>query len=321
MNTGLENAVAIFKELGWADATPEQAVSLPLGTVEQRRTALAGLKSGEWGGIVQDGNTYSWKAFFDVDRGMLGLFAVRLGVDARRTVQVVPRFNRFPDSILTPILAERGPAFASSFIKAACRAGRNFAAPFGSVPVRLLAHHQLAIPDNLGYLEDWAHYADSTLRKVEAWDVGLDLVPVITDRFAEHVRMGVALGIAGMGPFRTVVTEGVSRGLLDRDETVELVFAALDSASRPGDRKAWLQVLDELGVTDNELVARTDALIPLLANGDSFLVERIAPVLIARVDGPAFIDVLVTSLSTQVKKTLKIVLQAAATRGRPERAE
>ena len=46
MNPKLQEAVAIFKSLGLENATPENVMSLPLPTGEQKKTALEGLKSG-----------------------------------------------------------------------------------------------------------------------------------------------------------------------------------------------------------------------------------------------------------------------------------
>jgi hypothetical protein len=90
MNPKLREAVDIFKELGWEDVTPENVLQLPLGSTEQKRKALAGLKSGEWGEFAKlNENTYGWRSFVDVDEGKLGLFAVRIGVDARKATGVL----------------------------------------------------------------------------------------------------------------------------------------------------------------------------------------------------------------------------------------
>jgi hypothetical protein len=39
MNQKLQKAVDIFKELGWEKATPENLLTLPLGTPEQKWAA------------------------------------------------------------------------------------------------------------------------------------------------------------------------------------------------------------------------------------------------------------------------------------------
>ncbi|MCL2165575.1 MAG: hypothetical protein FWH55_14580, partial [Oscillospiraceae bacterium] len=67
MNPSLQDAVAIFKELGWENASPDNILDLPVGTAEQKRTALAGLKSGEWGQYTNEDVSLRWHSYFDVD--------------------------------------------------------------------------------------------------------------------------------------------------------------------------------------------------------------------------------------------------------------
>ena len=94
MNQKLQDAVAVFKELGWEKVTPENILELPLGTPEQKRTALTGLKSGEWGGFVEiKKNTYGYRSSIDVDESKLALFAVRVGVDASRAVNILSGYR------------------------------------------------------------------------------------------------------------------------------------------------------------------------------------------------------------------------------------
>ena len=48
MSSRIEKAVEIYRALGWEDASAEEVLNLPAITSDQKRTALAGLKSGEW---------------------------------------------------------------------------------------------------------------------------------------------------------------------------------------------------------------------------------------------------------------------------------
>ncbi|MCL2850237.1 MAG: hypothetical protein FWE61_09375 [Micrococcales bacterium] len=182
--------------------------------------------------------------------------------------------------------------------------------------VRLVAHHQLPVPDNPEYLRGWLAHAHVVLTKDDLDQVPWCTPEVVPYRFVEHVRCSVAAALPAP-ELSQVVVAGVERGWLDRCEAVELVLAALDGARRPSDRKAWLGAwLDDLGVTDAEIVACADALVPVLAN-DPGAVQRLAPVLIARVDDDRLADVATVALATPTKKVLRTVLEALATRSRP----
>ena len=141
---------------------------------------------------------------------------------------------------------------------------------------------------------------------------------MIERRLPEHVRAGVAAGVPATGPFGSVVPAAVARGWLARDEAVDLAFAALDAAQRPGDRKVWVQVLTgPLGLTDDELVARADLFVSVLAHGEGPVVELLAPRLIAGVSDDVLGDVLAVTLPVRAKKVLRLLLAAAADRPRP----
>ncbi|MCL2091763.1 MAG: hypothetical protein FWH11_11315 [Micrococcales bacterium] len=143
-------------------------------------------------------------------------------------------------------------------------------------------------------------------------------VAAAADRFAEHVRAAVAAKVAGYGPFGRVLPGGVRRGWLDRDEAVDLVLAAMDTSTRPNDRKAWLAVwLDDLAATDAEVLARADTLVPVLASGDAAVVDRLAPTLIAGVDDDRLPDVVTAALTAPTKKAQRTVLAALARRPAP----
>src|SRR5690606_2987379 len=103
-------AIGVFRELGWAEADDGDIMDLPLGTTEQRRIAKAGLSKGAWGGIEQlSENSWGWRNRVGVDADMLGAFAVRVGVSARRAAEIFPR--RLPAEQQGALLAERGAVF------------------------------------------------------------------------------------------------------------------------------------------------------------------------------------------------------------------
>ena len=324
LNPQLSDAIAIFRELGWADALPQNALTLPLGTPEQRRIALAGLRSGEWGEIGSLGNGHwGWISAIDVDDSMLGLFAVRCGVDARRAADRMPGPSVLPDALGAQVLAERGAAFAAGFVEAACKANRrpweNATTMHGGSAVRLVATLDLPVPANLEYLRDWAAFALASMTGVENYlyprDRGAPEPALIQARLHDHLAAALSVGVPATGPFGQVVPAAVELGWLDRERAVELAFSALDAAQRPGDRKRWVDILtDDLGVTHAELVARADALVPVLATGQSALIGRLAPPLIAGVDEGLLGDVALVSLLTTSKTTLRTVLAALAAR-------
>ncbi|MCL2850300.1 MAG: hypothetical protein FWE61_09695, partial [Micrococcales bacterium] len=246
-----------------------------------------------------------------------------LGAVAR---QMYPDDAAFFDAAFC-VCAERGPSFARALIAQVCRpgvrAGEHYATAFSSVAVRLAHHHQF-VPDDLEYLKDWVVHAQAVicdkppeLLRRQLWGNPTLAEPVIRERFADHVRAGAAARLAGTGPFGAVLPAGVAKGWLDRDEAVELVFAMADAATRPGDRKVWVGVLDDLDVADAEILARAQTLVPLLANAAPAVVERLAPVLIGGVDGDLLADVATAALSVATKKARLVVLAALAARPRP----
>ncbi|NLV78893.1 MAG: hypothetical protein GXY65_06025 [Rhodococcus sp.] len=322
----LAAAVDIFTELGWRDTALTDIPALPLGTDDQRRTALAGLHSGNWGefGQITD-RTYGWISWIDVDDAALALFAIRLGVDARRAAQIMPSTHRLGDEPAADILAARGPEFARRFVDQVCVSSRrpweHATSVHAGAAVRLVAHHRLPVPDNVEYLKDWAVYALGALTgDGELFPAGRGWIPdaVIADRYAEHARAAVAAGVPATGPFPATLSPAIDRGWIDRADVVDLAFAALDSAQRPGDRKAWLALLTgELAVDPAEFVVRADAMVSLMSFGDAAVVESLAPVLLAAVDEDVLVDVLTVALNVPTKKARRVVLTAAAARPGP----
>lgn len=322
----LAAALDVFRQLGWDDAEPSDVEGLPLGTAEQRRVALAGLRSGKWGefGRISE-RGYGWISWVDVDTTMLALFAIRMGVDASRAARLMPGNRKVDDDLATRILAARGPQFAARFIEKACgssrRAWEHSTSVHAGAAVRLVAHHHLPVPDNVQYLKDWAVYALGALAgdsELFPADRGWCDPALIEERYKEHARSAVAVGVPATGPFSKTLVPAVTRGWLTRDEALELVFIGLDTAQRPGDRVEWARVLTNgLGVSDAELVARADAVVSVLAFGDTAIVEAFGPVLIGATDDDIVSDVLVVGLAATAKKARLALLAAAAQRTPP----
>lgn len=289
MNSKLQDAVSIFKALGWEDATLENVLLLPLGTSNQKQISLAGLKSGDWGGYDQTGDgAYGWHSYIDVDEGKLALFAIRVGVDARRAANISRNAEH---EILIAVIAARGAKYASDFIIFACISRRRLyehsPTAYCNTAVQLVDRLSLDVPQNVEYMKDWSAYAASAMRlksKVRYGEYFMPRLDLTEKHFTDHIKTGVAVNTPATGPFGRVLPAGVLRGWISREQGIALTFSALDASVRPGDRKVWLGVLDDLNISDVELCQRTQALIPMLASGDSAVISRLAPVLIANAD-------------------------------------
>lgn len=323
LNPTLSDAVRIFHELGWTEAELADAPSLPLGTPEQRKTALAGLRSGPWGEIGQvRSNAWGWISALTVNPSMLALFAVRVGVDAARTASILPGVTQVPEPISLAILAERGPAFAAAFIEAACRSNRRVwehsSSVHGGLAVRLVAHHGIQVPENIQYLKDWAVFTLAVLTGERA-----ELMPhnrevpseaEVRPLFAEHARVAVDLGLAATGPFGQLLPAAVAAGWISREDAVEFAFTALDRAQRPGDRKRWAEILtQDLNAADAELLPRIDALVPVLASGEASVIEAFAPRMLAGAGTDYLADIALVSLLSTNRKAQRLVLNALGT--------
>ncbi len=216
--------------------------------------------------------------------------------------------------------------YATQFIAAACvasdRGWEHSATANGWTAVLLTHRMRLPLQDNVEYFKDWAVFAAYSLTEDESLlggrSIDVDL-QVIEDRFEDHLRGAIGSGIPATGPISKVIGPAVTRGWCDRDETVELVFAGLDAAVRPADRKAWFSILvDDLGVSDDEFLSRAEALVQTMSLGDSVVIEKISPILIARGDEHSLTEVLTVALLAKPKKTRRLVLFAAADRPRPD---
>lgn len=326
MSPELAEAVAIFRELGWEGEPHERAPELPAGTQAQQRRARAGLNDGKWGhyGEITPG-TYGWISDVPVDAGMLGMFAVRVGIGARRALEVVPSAEAVADDALLRTMVLRGPKFAAAFVAAAClrdwRRDEWQSSPFGPLAVRLVHRVELAMPTSVGYLMDWLAVAGASLG-ADA-DLGdWHPVPMTEDEVREgylaHLEAAVDGGLSPTGPLAAVLPIGLARGWIGRQDALRLSFAGLDRGARPSDRAAWARLLTgPLEVTDGELVARADALVAALATGEAPVVEAFAPRLLDVVPDDLLADVLATALTARTKKALLVVLRAGLSRRPP----
>lgn len=328
VNPRLNEAVDIFRELGWDKADVSDAPTLPLGTKEQQKVAIAGLRTGDWSEYRRiKSNSYRWISVVDVNETMLALFALRLGVIPLRAASLLQYTDDF---VLARCVAPRGKTYASKFIDEVCnprlRASEHSLSVHGEAAVRLVCELGLPVPEKTDYLKDWAVVALAVLTGDVAeilWPEKHVLLALeeLRPSFDEHWRAALHSGVPMTGPLGKLLSAAVKAGLIERDAGTEQLFASLDAAVRPGDRKALTSlIVNDFAVTDDELVTRVDALIPVLSHGEGPVVEGFGPRLIANVADDQVGEVALACLYVKTQKALRQVLTALKQRDFPGQA-
>ena len=325
MASKLERAVEIYRSLGYEETTYENILSLGIGTKEEQGIAREGLKSGEWVQVKQlSENSYGFVPVIDVDLKKLAVFALRIGVEAKRAANVIGR----GDEISLQAIMDRGENYAIQFISAAesgnRRAWEHSLSVLGMLCLKLLHRMNLPIPESVEYMKDWAAASSVILlgtKKDYLFDESFTLEKEeILGRFIEHIEKGISLNMPATGPFPELLFFGVENHLLSKEAAKESIFDALYIAKRPGDRKAWVELLDKLVCTEKDFLERAENLIPLLGLGESPLLERFAPVLIENISEELLYPVLISCTSAKVKKTKKMLLNSLLKREKPKSA-
>ena len=323
MASKLESAVEIYRSLGYEETAYENILSLGIGTKEEQEIAREGLKSGEWVQIKQlSENSYGYAPVVDVDLKKLAVFAVRIGVEAKRAANVIGR----GDEISLQAIMARGENYAVNFISVAesgnRRAWEHSLSVLGMLCLKLLHRMNLPIPESVEYMKDWAAASSVILlgaKKDYLFDDSFTLEKEeILRRFVEHIEKGISLNMPATGPFPDLLFFGVEKHLLRKEAAKEYIFDALYIAKRPGDRKAWVELLDKLGCVEKDFTDRAENLIPLLGLGESPLLERFAPVLIENISEELLYPVLISCTSAKVKKTKKMLLNSVLKREKPK---
>lgn len=325
MASKLERAVEIYRSLGYEETAYEDILSHGIGTKEEQGIAREGLKSGEWVQIKQlSENSYGFAPVIDVDLKKLAVFALRIGVEAKRAANVIGR----GDEITLQAIMDRGENYAIQFISAAesgnRRAWEHSLSVLGMLCLKLLHRMNLPIPESVEYMKDWAAASAVILlgaKKDYLFDDSFTLEKEeILRRFVEHIEKGISLNMPATGPFPDLLFFGVENHLLSKETAKEYIFDVLYIAKRPGDRKAWVELLDKLGCAEKDFMDRAENLIPLLGLGESPLIERFAPVLIENISEELLYPVLISCTSAKVKKTKKMLLNSVLKREKPKSA-
>ncbi|EEJ51260.1 DUF6493 family protein, partial [Oribacterium sinus] len=326
MASKLERAVAIYRSLRYEETEYENILSLGIGMKEEQEIARDGLKSGEWVQIKQlSENTYGFVPVVDVDLKKLAVFAIRVGVEAKRAANILSR----GDEIVLQAIMARGANYAQNFVLAACtsnrRAWEHSLSVLGMLALKLVHKMNLPLPESVEYMKDWSA-ASAILLGREKKDYNFDESFVLEKeevlrRFLEHIELGISLGIAATGPFSKVFLWGAENQLFSTEAAKNYVFEALQIAKRPGDRKAWLEILDKIGWTEEEIVSDAENLIPLLGLGESPVLERFAPILIEKVSEELLSPVLISCTSAKGNKVKKLILNSVLKREKPNAEE
>ena len=110
MASKLEKAAEIYRSLGYEETDFDDILNLGIGSKEEQKEAREGLKSGDWTEIKQlSDNTYGFVSVVDVDLGKLAIFAIRVGVDAKRAANILRRSNE----VALKAIEERGELYTS----------------------------------------------------------------------------------------------------------------------------------------------------------------------------------------------------------------
>ena len=294
----IDRSVQIFKELGWDTVAREDAPTLPLGTKDQQRTALAGLQKGT--------------PSVDVDLGMLGMFAIRLGVNGRRAAELA----KGSDQALLDCLLLRDEDFALAFAERACWLWANADAMSENVAVGLILTHCLEMPYTLPCLEAWTVTAYQGLTgRAPGRNTWIPSLDDLHPSFSTHLRAALALGVSVDGPLGAVLLMGVQHGLISRDEALQHAITGLDTAPKPWDRKELVRIITEdLSASDSELLDRVAALVPAISMGEGPVVEALAPRLITFAPPEVVAEVALPALYAKTVKAKRAVVEALAGR-------
>ena len=326
MASKLEKAVEIYRSLGYEETDFDDILKLGTGKRDEEKIAREGLKSGEWTKIKQlSPNSYGFVSVVDADLDKLAIFAIRVGVDARRAANVVSRSSE----VALRAIEARGKSYAINFINAASSANRrsweHSLSRLGMLSLKLLHRMNLAIPESVDYMKDWAAAAAVILgirKKDDTFDENFFLEKEeLLRRFCEHIEVGISVNVPATGPFSEVLIWGVENGILDRDQALEQVFYGLQIAQRPGDRKAFINVLEQIGLSDDEIRSRAESILPLLGFGETPILERFAPILIESASEDFLYPLLISCTSAKTKKVKKMILQSVLKREKAMSAE
>lgn len=250
----LTAALALFREQGWDQADLSEAENLPLGSRSDQAAAARALRSADLDAVVAS----------DIDPTMLGLFAIRLGVEPAIALELLIDAEQ---DVVAHCVAMQGKEYAERFIKKACYILDNDnpdlygGSYFGYASVMLVVQDNdlgLEIPQDAAYLHDWVAVA-SDLYAPE-WAPQFNYAAHILEpeelkaTLREHIFSAAAMGLPIYGPLGYVLLAGIENRKLSRQTFIAWVLQQLvqDLPKAAVGRMAQL-LHDELKITNKEL--------------------------------------------------------------------
>lgn len=332
LNPHLHEAVAIFKKLGWDKAELSEASTLPLGTPKQQKIARTGLATGDWGeDVLVEGEGWRWISAVDVNTKMLGLFATRVGVNARRALEVLPGDAEEEVKEAIAVIAQRGEAFATDFVCAVTLTdspGWGGFYDFHRIAVHVALRMDLVFPRNKTFFTFWTQIVLGSFRASPAWkpqylwhawfDAEEHAAPAqllqptfiaCVQEAARYPSMALCLAIVG----------AYHHGWMDRHNTVSYALSCIAGAHTLWERGRLARLLFlELGLSVDDLLPHLNKVEELIATGDPAMVSRFALSLMPHVTGQNFVDIVLPALNCRTAKTTVAVLNRLITLPAPD---
>lgn len=303
-------AVEIFKELGWDKATPDQVLELPLGSAEQQKRAKKGLATGTWSEFVRQGDGYVEVNHVGVDKEMLGAFAIRLGVSARRAVQVMPvAGKRFSWQVIGQLLAQHSPKTVTLFSEDRFSSSAMDAALYGHSLV------EAEVPTNENYLRSWEHTVATLLDPSSLkWNIFTTelTASVLRASYRRHIEGFFKPGMPAPRHDHAVIGRPLELGWISAEELYEPVLFALEAANRPSDRSIWAKVLINVLQPPQEwLIEHASILVAAMSFADNQVINLLAPVLLDSGEEELITSAMLIGLNAKAASTISKVLAAA----------
>lgn len=332
-NPHLAKAVDIFRKLGWDQATIDQATSLPLGTRKQQQAALKGLVDGpltSWKLIVNaETHQIQQTSYTHVAEQMLILFAIRLGITADRSVQLLhlgPKATLDYTTAFVSVAQQRGATFQRQFFNAANNRRLRFREHSPSAVAEFkvalgLSHSnrystEIDHLNQVEYLKDWAALAKRHM--IDDSGCAQLNYELFLSSLKPHIEACFDHSVPATGPFSDVVALCVNQGYYPKETAIEQIFSSLESALRPGERKRWAQVLTtEFSITTQEMRKHLATITAVTSLAEPALIDAFALPLIPTIDPDHIIELVLPALYTKSARVLKDVLRALSERKLP----
>lgn len=307
INPHLAEAIALFKELGWHEAPLSSAPTLPLGSAEQQKIALKGLRTGDWSGFNPKGKKKSVLA--GIDRDMLGFFAVRLGVDVKRAARLLDRKNR---EINVAVIQQRGAEFATEFVQYVFAPRSQVNPLLKETALELVLQMGLEHPTTADFYDTWLSKVCSSFAGSNT-SIPLSVFRPTFSTFLEQCAE------YGTYPVTDATVDGYMRGWVSEELAVKLTLDGIESAESITNRKGHAVALaTEITPDPKVLLPHLARIGTLVATLEPPLVEALAVPLIPIVADSDLADIALAALYVTTKKTLLAVLKALRTRENPD---